>query len=57
MDVEELRQRYKDGERDFSGIELRDVDLRGIWLSQRIDRKDKLILNQACLVYLEKTSV
>ena len=53
MDVEELRQRYKDGERDFSGIELRDVDLRGIWLSQRIDRKDKLILNQAKLINVD----
>ncbi|MEL6458974.1 MAG: hypothetical protein AAFQ91_12070 [Cyanobacteria bacterium J06621_15] len=32
MDVEELLQKYKDGERDFSGIELRDVDLSGIHL-------------------------
>ena len=43
MDVEELRQRYNDGERDFSGIELRDVDLRGIHLSNVIFHKAKLI--------------
>ena len=43
MDVEELRQRYKDGERDFSGIELRDVDLSGIDLSDVIFHRAKLI--------------
>ena len=43
MDVEELRQRYNDGERDFSGIELRDVDLSGIHLSYVIFHKAKLI--------------
>jgi len=50
MDVEELRQRYKDGERDFSGIELRDADLRDVWLSQRIYRRDELILKKAKLI-------
>ncbi|BAY82918.1 pentapeptide repeat protein [Calothrix parasitica NIES-267] len=43
MDVEELRQRYKDGERDFSGIELRDVDLKGIDLSDVVFHRAKLI--------------
>lgn len=32
MDVEELGQRYRDGERDFSGIEIRDADLSNIRL-------------------------
>lgn len=44
MDVKELRQRYRYGERDFSGIELRDVDLSGIDLS------DKVILRKAKLI-------
>ena len=43
MDVEELRQRYNDGERDFSRIELRNVDLSGIHLSDVSLHKAKLI--------------
>ncbi len=43
MDVEELRQRYKDGERDFSGIEIRDADLSNISLYGAILHKAKLI--------------
>ncbi|AFY55651.1 putative low-complexity protein [Rivularia sp. PCC 7116] len=43
MDKEEFLRRYKDGERDFSGIELRDVDLSGIHLYDVIFRRAKLI--------------
>ncbi len=43
MDVEEFRQRYKDGERDFSGIEIRDADLSNISLSDVILHKAKLV--------------
>ena len=44
MDKEEFLKRYENGERDFSGIELRDVDLSGINLS------DKIILRKAKLI-------
>ena len=43
MDVEEFRQRYKDGERDFSGVEIRDADLSNIRLSEANLRGAKLI--------------
>ena len=43
MDKEEFLKWYRDGERDFSGVELRDVDLRGIHLSNTIFHKAKLI--------------
>ncbi len=29
MDGEELLQRYADGERDFSGVDLREANIRG----------------------------
>ena len=43
MDREEFLQRYKDGERDFSGIEIRDADLSNISLYGAILHKAKLI--------------
>ncbi len=44
MDVGEFLRRYEDGERDFSGIEIRDADLSGI------DLYDKVILRKAKLI-------
>ena len=43
MDVEEFLKRYRDGEKDFSGIELRDVDLSGKGFSEIKIHKAKLI--------------
>lgn len=34
MDAEELRQRYKAGERDFAGIHFNNIDLTRIFLSR-----------------------
>ena len=34
MNAEELRQRYSIGERDFSGIDIRNAELNNICLSQ-----------------------
>ncbi|MEM9925187.1 MAG: pentapeptide repeat-containing protein [Cyanobacteria bacterium P01_D01_bin.50] len=53
MDKEEFLRRYDEGERDFSGVELRDVDLSNAWLSETIPaigRDHKLILNKAKLI-------
>ena len=51
MDREEFLKRYNDGERDFSGIEIRDADLSNISLYEAILRGAKLInvdLNRVC---------
>jgi hypothetical protein len=34
MDAEELRQRYKAGERDFAGIHFNNIDLTRIFLQR-----------------------
>ena len=43
MDVGEFLRRYEDGERDFSGIEIRDADLSNVRLYEINLRKAKLI--------------
>ncbi len=51
MDREEFLKRYNDGERDFSGIEIRYADLSNISLYEAILRGAKLInvdLNRVC---------
>ena len=54
MDKEEFLKRYDEGERDFSGIELRDVDLSGKGFSKIILRKAKLINVNLSNSYLSK---